>query len=291
MAVIYLRSLKIRRVMMKFIVCLLFACTFPLWSDAQDAVHFKEGPWEDLSTCAACASCGAVESAKLEQAKTFSFYCNDDVISEWVLVKVTLPACDSVYYKTLEVEDYNKGQSEFGEEHLAMLDIYQEVRYFCSKAKEIKRLESPYSDLSLHVIQHFFTPFPQEAAPVSEGNEIFKIAEEMPRFPGCEHLPDLVERKKCADKLMLEFVYTHVKYPEVARAQKIEGTTVVSFVVEKDGTVSNIKPIRFIGAGCANAAVEAVAQMNDEGIIWVPGKVQGEAVRTQFNLPVKFRLE
>jgi protein TonB len=90
---------------------------------------------------------------------------------------------------------------------------------------------------------------------------------------------------------MLEFVYGNIRYPKPARRQGVEGICVVSFVVEKDGRLTNIRLRRDIGAGCGEEVLRVVQLMNEQDIRWIPGKQDGEVVRVEFNLPVQFRLE
>ena len=116
------------------------------------------------------------------------------------------------------------------------------------------------------------------------------MVEEMPRFPGCENEPE-AERKTCADKAMLQFIYKNIKYPPIARENGVEGTVVVTFVVEKDGSISDARVLRDIGAQCGSEALRVVQMMNSMGQKWSPGKQRGRPVKVQFNLPVKFRLE
>ena len=108
----------------------------------------------------------------------------------------------------------------------------------------------------------------------------------MPRFPGCESEEPGEVRKKCATKKMLTFIYENVKYPEKARDEKLEGTTVIRFIVEKDGSISNSKIVRNIEGGCGDEALRVVESMPN----WIPGKQNGKVVRVQFNLPIKFKL-
>lgn len=133
-------------------------------------------------------------------------------------------------------------------------------------------------------------PPPPPPPPEPEVEEIFQVVEEMPRFPGCENKPE-AERKACADKAMLQFIYKNIKYPPIARENGVEGTVVVTFVVEKDGSVTDAKVLRDIGAQCGQEALRVVKMMNNMGSKWAPGKQRGKPVRVQFNLPVKFRLE
>lgn len=116
----------------------------------------------------------------------------------------------------------------------------------------------------------------------------FVVVEQMPRFSGCEEmgLSDS-EIKQCSDKKMLEYIYSRIKYPSMARETIIEGTAVVSFVVEKDGSLTNLKIIREIGGGCGSEVVRVVKDMPN----WIPGEQRGVKVRVQFNLPVKFKLD
>lgn len=135
-------------------------------------------------------------------------------------------------------------------------------------------------------------PPPPPPPPKEEDvQEIFKVVEEMPRFPGCENEPTVEARKTCADKKMLEFIYKNIKYPAIARENGVEGTAVITFVVEKDGTVSDARVVRDIGAQCGQEALRVVNLMNSQNIKWTPGKQRGRPVRVQFNLPVRFKLE
>jgi Ca-activated chloride channel family protein len=108
---------------------------------------------------------------------------------------------------------------------------------------------------------------------VEEEEEIFIVIEEDPEFPGG------------LDSLRA-FIQRNLRYPEEAKRNKIEGKVFVSFIIEADGSVSNIKVLRDIGGGCGAEAVRVVKLMPK----WKPGKQHGKAVRTQFNLPIQFVL-
>lgn len=112
------------------------------------------------------------------------------------------------------------------------------------------------------------------------------IAEIMPRFPGCEDKAmSREERKACSDQAMLAFIYQYLEYPQVALQNGIEGTVVVRFVVEKDGSITDAQVVREIGGGCGKAVLKVVETMP----LWIPGSQQGRKVRVQFNLPVRFQ--
>ena len=117
-------------------------------------------------------------------------------------------------------------------------------------------------------------------------NKIYDTADEMPMFPACNSLIEYEERKSCADKAMLDFIYP-IKYPYVRNGTCSEGTAVISFIVEKDGTLTNHKIIRDLGCGTGDEALRVVKLLPN----FEPGKNYGKPVRVQFNLPVRFRFE
>jgi TonB family protein len=121
---------------------------------------------------------------------------------------------------------------------------------------------------------------------------IYVAVEEVPRFPGCEMLDTTaVVKQQCASQALLSFMYSNIRYPQQAQQEGIEGTVVLSFVVEPDSTISNLNIRKDIGGGCGVEAMRVASQMNNIGVRWSPGKKGGKAVRTQFNLPIRFKIE
>jgi len=117
--------------------------------------------------------------------------------------------------------------------------------------------------------------------------EILKVVENMPRFPGCEDsLSTKQEKYACSEALMNHFITSRLIYPELAVANQVEGEVVITFVVEEDGCLSGIKILRDIGCGCGVEAQKVIAQMPT----WINGNQRGVPVRVQFNLPIKFEL-
>ena len=78
-----------------------------------------------------------------------------------------------------------------------------------------------------------------------------------------------------------------MRYPAMARESNIQGRVYVSFIVEKDGSVSNIQLLRGIGGGCDEEAIRVVGAMPQ----WQPGRQNGRAVRVAYNLPIRFSLK
>ena len=113
-----------------------------------------------------------------------------------------------------------------------------------------------------------------EVAPQKK-TEPFKWAEVMPMFPGGE-------------KELMKFLSKHLVYPHLAQSEGAHGKVILNFVVNVDGTISDIKVLRDEpGYGCADVAIKAVQQMPK----WNPGVQNGVAVPVSFNLPVTFALQ
>ncbi len=103
--------------------------------------------------------------------------------------------------------------------------------------------------------------------------EIFTVVEETPHFPGGEDA-------------RIKFLKENLTYPALARESSIQGIVFLTLVIEKDGTITDIRVLRGIGGGCDEEAVRVLKLMPK----WIPGKQRGKPVRVQFNLPVKFSL-
>ena len=89
---------------------------------------------------------------------------------------------------------------------------------------------------------------------------------------------------------MLTFVYANIQYPPEAAANGTEGMAVVNFIVELDGTLTNSQIVRNPGDGTGEEALRVVQLFNEQTGGWIPAKQNGEPVRIQYNLPIKFKL-
>ena len=96
----------------------------------------------------------------------------------------------------------------------------------------------------------------------------------MPEFPG-------------GDKGFHQFIADNIKYPAEAKGEGLKGRVFVNFIVEPDGSVSDIRVLRGIGGGCDEEAVRVVESMPK----FKPGIQDGEAVRVSYTVPVFFRLQ
>jgi protein TonB len=103
--------------------------------------------------------------------------------------------------------------------------------------------------------------------------EMFDI-QKPPSFPGGE-------------RELLKFLSENIKYPPLARENNIQGTVALTFVVGKNGQVTDVQIVKDIGGGCGKEAVRVVQSMPK----WNPGEANGNPVKVRFTLPVRFRLE
>jgi periplasmic protein TonB len=81
-----------------------------------------------------------------------------------------------------------------------------------------------------------------------------------------------------------EFIGKNIQYPKLARKKGIEGKVFVGFVVEKDGTLSNVNVLKGIGGGCDEEALRVVSISPK----WIPGSQKGKIVRVKMVLPISF---
>jgi protein TonB len=106
---------------------------------------------------------------------------------------------------------------------------------------------------------------------VEEKNDPLPFVSEMPEFYGN----------------VFQYLADNLHYPRIAVENGTEGQVGLSFVIEKDGNVGDIKVLKGLADGCTEEAIRVVKGMPK----WKPGKNHGDLVRVQFNLPVKFRLK
>lgn len=128
-------------------------------------------------------------------------------------------------------------------------------------------------------------PPPPPPPPAPRADDVFKVVEQMPQFPGCEDNTDKNTQHTCARTAMLKYIYDHPAY----QAQKTKGATataVIQFIVRKDGTIEDVKTVRAHTDDMA--AVKSLNAMFEEMPKWNPGKQRGQAVDVQMNVPVKF---
>ena len=107
-----------------------------------------------------------------------------------------------------------------------------------------------------------------------DSSKIFGTAEEMPSFPGGE-------------KALMQYIKDNTYYPEEMCEGAAQGRVMVGFVINEDGSISDVKVLRSLTPECDEVAVKIVKGMPK----WNPGKQNGKAVKTKYTVPVSFRTE
>lgn len=113
---------------------------------------------------------------------------------------------------------------------------------------------------------------PEPPKQEEEQNKIFEVVEQQPQFPGGS---------------VNGWLADHIKYPVVAAENGIQGRVVVQFVVERDGSVSQVRVVRGVDPSLDKEAQRVISSMPK----WIPGKQNGQSVRSRFTVPVTFRLQ
>ena len=114
-----------------------------------------------------------------------------------------------------------------------------------------------------------------EPEPVKEEEtKVFDVVEQMPSFPG-------------GPSALMQYLSSNIKYPVVAEENGVQGRVVCTFVVERDGSITDVRVVKSVDPSLDKEAVRVVKSMPK----WIPGKQNGSAVRVKYTVPVTFRLQ
>ena len=113
----------------------------------------------------------------------------------------------------------------------------------------------------------------------------FAIIEDVPIYPGCENVPKS-KRRDCFQEQINKHIRKNFRYPEIAQEMGIQGRVFVSFIISKDGTISNIRK-RGPDKNLEREAERIISKLPK----MTPGKQRGRAVRVPFSIPITFRLQ
>lgn len=119
-----------------------------------------------------------------------------------------------------------------------------------------------------------YTPPPPPKEREEEEEEIFVVVENQPEFPG-------------GQAAMMKFLSENIKYPVIAQENGIQGRVICNFVVERDGSITDVQVVRGVDPSLDKEAVRVIQSMPK----WKPGMQRGKPVRVRFTLPVVFRLQ
>lgn len=113
-----------------------------------------------------------------------------------------------------------------------------------------------------------------EVPPAVEETKVFDVVEQMPSFKG-------------GDAALMEWLNKNIKYPVVAEENGIQGRVVATFVVERDGSITDVKIVKSVDPSLDKEAVRVLKAMPK----WIPGRQNGQPVRVKYTVPVTFRLQ
>ena len=128
--------------------------------------------------------------------------------------------------------------------------------------------------LSLMAVFGLTTVSAQKTVVAEKNQQAFDVVEQMPEFPG-------------GIKALLDYLCQNVKYPADAEKQKIEGRVIANFVVETDGSISNVEVFRPVFPSLDAEAVRVLSAMPK----WKPGMQSGKVVRVKYTVPISFNLK
>ena len=128
--------------------------------------------------------------------------------------------------------------------------------------------------MSLMAMLGLTTVSAQKTVVAQKNQQVFDVVEQMPEYPG-------------GIQALLDYLMENVKYPEDAEKQKIEGRVIAIFVVETDGSISNVEVVKPVFPSLDAEAVRVLSGMPK----WTPGKQSGKTVRVKYTVPINFQLK
>ena len=129
-------------------------------------------------------------------------------------------------------------------------------------------------DQSKRQVEAYVPPPPPKPKQEEVTDEIFVVVENQPEFPG-------------GNTAMMKFLSENIRYPVIAQENGIQGRVICNFVVERDGSITDVQVVRGVDPSLDREAMRVINEMPR----WKPGKQRGQAVRVRFTLPVVFRLQ
>lgn len=128
--------------------------------------------------------------------------------------------------------------------------------------------------MSLMAVCCLTTVSAQKTVVAQKNQTVFDVVEQMPEYPG-------------GIAALLEYLMKNVKYPADAEKQKIEGRVIATFIVETDGSISNIEVAKPVFPSLDAEAVRVLSGMPK----WTPGRQNGKEVRVKYAVPISFNLK
>ena len=128
--------------------------------------------------------------------------------------------------------------------------------------------------MSLMAMLGLTTVNAQKTVVAQKNQQVFDVVEQMPEYPG-------------GMQALFEYLGQNLKYPEDAKQQKVEGRVIAIFVVETDGSISNVEVVKPVFPSLDAEAVRVLSGMPK----WKPGMQSGKVVRVKYTVPINFQLK
>ena len=128
--------------------------------------------------------------------------------------------------------------------------------------------------MSLMAMMGLTTVNAQKTVVAEKNQQVFDVVEQMPEYPG-------------GMQALFEYLSQNIAYPEDAKQQKIEGRVIATFVVETDGSISNVEVVKPAFPSLDAEAVRVLSGMPK----WSPGMQSGKVVRVKYTVPINFNLK
>lgn len=232
-----------------------------------------------------CAFCKSLESDKLSNFPSIRTVIFNNCHSiQNIIIQDTTHMRNGIYNTIYTETCTNKKQYTFLEQTASGKEILKyktsEIQSGRIMSIDIKKISSDFSEYTLNIDTtklgtDDMSLYVQKIVKVSTPSDpVLTIVELMPGYDGGE-------------EAMYYWLSNNIKYPQEAKETGVQGTVVVTFVVEKDGSHTGVQILKGIGGGCDEEAVRVINAMPK----WKPGKQNGELVRVQFNIPIRFTLE
>jgi len=197
-----------------------------------------------------------LSSAKISESKTIS-QLSEKVRPAKELSEIFAPSTVSSLLETKPTEPNDNRINSYAKKDLIKSDS----------------VGKPLSDKATNLMLNEVSVIAYPSNDTTDTRKIFTNVEVLPSFPG-------------GIEAFGKFLSQHLKYPDVAKKANIQGRVFCQFVVEKDGSLSNLKVVRGIGGGCDEEAVRVLAISPK----WKPGLQKGEVVRVSYTIPIFFKI-
>ena len=151
--------------------------------------------------------------------------------------------------------------------------------------------ESSYVVTAVDTIVTFDMETKEESMQIVKSELIVeKMPDVLPLFPGCDAETDVEKQQQCSSQKMMEFISMHLKYPETAKNNGMEGMNVITFVVNTDGYVFDEKIVKSLSPELDQASLDIIDVMRAQNIKFTPGMHKGEKANVQLTLPIRYKL-